>query len=67
MEVIKEELGSVIDVELFDKAYEYATKEKYGSLTVDFSPKAPCKTFRKNLNECIIFEELGGCNCNKIK
>ena len=50
MEVIKEELGSVIDVELFMKAYDHATKEKYGSLTLDFNPKCPSKTFRKNLN-----------------
>ena len=67
MEVIKEELGSVIDVELFDKAYEYSTKEKYGSLTIDFNPKMPCKTFRKNLNEAIVFDELGGCQCEKKK
>ena len=65
MEVIKEELGSVIDQSLFEKAYDYATKEKFGSLTIDFNPKTPCKTFRKNLNEAIVFEELGGCKCNK--
>ena len=64
MEVIKEELGSVIDVELFMKAYDHATKEKYGSLTLDFNPKCPSKTFRKNLNECIVFNELP-CKCKK--
>ena len=64
MEVIKEELGSVIDVELFMKAYDHATKEKYGSLTLDFNPKCPSKTFRKNLNECIVFDELP-CKCKK--
>ena len=64
MEVIKEELGSVIDVELFDKAYKYATKEKYSNLTIDFQAKCPSKVFRKNLNEAIVFEELGGCRCN---
>ena len=64
MEVIKEELGSVIDVELFIKAYDHATKEKYGSLTLDFNPKCPSKTFRKNLNECIVFDELP-CKCKK--
>ena len=65
MQVIKEELGSVIDEELFNKAYEYATESKYGNLTIDFHAKTPCKTFRKNLNEAIVFEELGGCRCNK--
>ena len=67
MEVIKEELGSVIDVELFDKAYAHATAEKFSNLTIDFNPKAPCKTFRKNLNEAIVFEELGGCKCGSKK
>ncbi len=54
MQVIKEELGSVIDEELFTKAYKHATAEKYGNLTVDFNPKCPSKTFRKNLNQCLV-------------
>ena len=58
---IEEEIGSVIDVEKFRTAYQKATDEKYGNLTIDFNPKCPEKTFRKNLNECIIFPEL---NCN---
>ena len=65
MQVIKEELGSVIDEALFDKAYEYATRVKYGNLTIDFNPKCPSKTFRKNLNECIVFDEFP-CNCKKL-
>jgi hypothetical protein len=65
MEAIKEELGSVIDMDMFDKAYEFATKEPYGSLTIDFKPKCNTKVFRKNLSEVIIFEELGKCNCPK--
>ena len=67
MQAIKEELGSVIDEELFDKAYKYATDNKFGNLTIDFNPKTPCKTFRKNLNEAIVFEELGGCKCGSKK
>ena len=55
---IKEELANVVDLEIFDKAYEYATKEKYGNLTIDFVPKDPSMTFRKNLNELIIFDDL---------
>ena len=43
MEVIKEELGSVIDEYLFDKGYAYATAEKFGSLTIGFNPKTPCR------------------------
>ena len=64
MQVIKEELGSVIDEALFDKAYEYAMRVKYGNLTIDFNPKCASKTFRKNLNECIVFDEFP-CNCKK--
>ena len=64
MEVIEEEIGSVIDIDKFKKAYEYATRDKYGNLTVDFNPKCPSKTFRKNLNECLIFDDLK-CTCHK--
>ena len=59
---IEEEIGSVIDIDKFRNAYEIATREKYGNLTIDFNPKCPQKTFRKNLNECIIFPDL---NCEK--
>ena len=64
MEVIEEEIGSVIDIDKFQKAYEYATRDKYGNLTVDFNPKCPSKTFRKNLNECLMFDDLK-CTCKK--
>jgi len=57
MMAIEEEIGSVIDIEKFRGAYEKATYEKYGNLTIDFNPKSNEKTFRKNLNECIIFPE----------
>jgi len=65
MEVIKEELGSVVDEDMFVKAYNFATKEPYGNLTIDFKPKCKTKVFRKNLNEVICFEELGKCECDK--
>jgi hypothetical protein len=55
---IEEEIGSVIDLQKFRDAYSKATTEKYGNLTIDFNPKCSEKTFRKNLNECIIFPEL---------
>jgi len=64
LDAIKEELANVVDINLFDKAYEYATKEKYGNLTIDFKSKCPSMTFRKNLNEFIKFDELG-CTCDK--
>jgi hypothetical protein len=64
MDAIREELANVVPVELFDKAYNYATKEKFGSLTISFKPKCPTKTFRRNLNDFIMFPELP-CDCKK--
>ena len=58
LDAIREELANVVDVELFDRAYETATAEKYGNLTVDFNPKETKYTFRKNLNELLVFDEL---------
>ena len=66
MDAIKEELANVCDVNLFDRAYNYATAEKHGSLTVDFTPKCSRQVFRKNLNEVILFDELV-CECNNKK
>lgn len=66
MESIVEELANVVDDNLFNQAYQYATKDKYGNLTIDFKPKCPTLTFRKNLNEIIKFEELR-CECGNNK
>ncbi len=67
MEAIEDEIGSVVDLDKFKQAYDYATKEKYGNLTIDFQSKCPSKVFRKNLNEAIVFEGMD-CNCkNKNK
>ena len=66
LDAIKEELANVVDLDKFDKAYEYATRQKYGSLTIDFKPKCETKTFRKNLNELIIFPDMT-CECDKNK
>ena len=64
MDVIREELANVVDERLFTAAYNYATKEKFGNLSVDFRPKCPTLTFRKNLSEAILFDELA-CTCHK--
>jgi hypothetical protein len=56
LDAIKEELANVVDEEKFGKAYEFATGEKFGSLTVDFVPKDQKFQFRKNLNELIILD-----------
>jgi hypothetical protein len=64
LDAIKEELANVVDLDKFDRAYEYATREKFGSLTIDFRPKCETMTFRKNLNELIIFPDMK-CSCPK--
>ena len=63
MKKITEELSGAVDEEQFKKAYEYAIKKKHDNLTISFGGCAE-KRFRKNLNECIIFEE---CDCHKKK
>ena len=61
---IREELGSAVSEDKFMTAYEYATSEKYGNLLVTFAPKCPTQTFRKNLNEMLIFEDdKAMCKC----
>ena len=64
MDVIREELCNVVDVKLFDRAYNFATAAVHGSLTIDFKPKCSAQVFRKNLNEVILFDELK-CDCRK--
>lgn len=54
---IRDELGSAVDEDKFMTAYKHSTKEKYGNLLVDFNPRCPTLTFRKNLNELIIFKD----------
>ena len=64
MDAIKQELANVVDEHLFDQAYAYATKDKFGNLTIDFKPKCSTQVFRKNLNEIIVFDELQ-CDCKQ--
>ena len=64
MEKVKDEIASVVDEEKFMQAYHHATKEKYGNLLVDFNPPCPTMTFRKNLNELLIFDDdAKACKC----
>tara|TARA_R110002012_G_scaffold16009_3_gene62573 strand:+ start:288 stop:1196 length:909 start_codon:yes stop_codon:yes gene_type:complete len=52
---MREEACNIVEPEEFDIAYQYATKDKYGNLTITFNPRRPELTYRKNLNELIIF------------
>ena len=45
------------DLAVFDQAYQYATCEPYGNLTIDFNPKDEKLKYRKNLNELIYFDQ----------
>jgi hypothetical protein len=48
---IHSEIGSDIDLEKFDKFFDYATQEDFGFLSIDFAPKNKERVFRKNFNE----------------
>jgi len=58
---IKEELGGAVDENQFQQAYDYAIQKKHDNLTISFGG-CPEKRFRRNLNECIVFEK---CDCHK--
>jgi len=66
MEVLKEEIGSSVDENKFQAAYDYATSEKYGSLLIDMKPFCECLTFRKGLQKAIIFPDQI-CSCGKCR
>ena len=57
LEKIRDELGSALDVEKFDIAYDIATKHRYGFLLCDFNANEPHQVFRKNLDTYITFAE----------
>jgi len=67
MEKVAEELSGNIDAQEFLQAHKFATKERYGSLAIDFFPDCPTQTFRMNLNEYLVFpSQEKECTC-KIK
>ena len=66
MEVLKEEIGSSVDEDKFQAAYDYAVSEKYGSLLVDMKAFCECLTFRKGLSKAIIFPDQI-CTCGKCR
>jgi hypothetical protein len=53
IEKIHQEIGADIEIEKFDKLFQYATSKPYGFLTIDFSPKTPEQTFRSGWSEYI--------------
>jgi len=66
MSKISTELSGNIDADEFIQAHAYATKEKYGSLTVEFFPDCPTQTFRHNLGSYLVFpSQEAECKCKK--
>lgn len=65
VDVIKDELASVVDEDKFEKALEFATNKPYGHLTISFGRlKCPTFTFRDAFNQLIVFEDdAEKCNC----
>ena len=52
-----DELAGAVDEVKFMEAYNYAIQDKHDSLLVSFKPHCPTHTFKRNLNELIIFDE----------
>ena len=68
LDKVIEETGGAIDPVKFKLAYDYSMKNPHDNLTISFSPKCPTLTFRRNLNEIIIFDDdAKECKCKKGK
>ena len=57
LEKIKTEMCSCVNEEVFNNAYKEAIQKPFDNLYIDFNPKHPDMTFRKNLNLLLIFDE----------
>tara|TARA_R110000851_G_scaffold134589_2_gene269908 strand:+ start:743 stop:1693 length:951 start_codon:yes stop_codon:yes gene_type:complete len=57
MDKMVDELAGSVDEVKFMEAYNYAIKDKHDSLLITFKPHCPTHTFKRNLNELIIFDE----------
>ena len=59
-----DELAGAVNEVKFMEAYNYAIQDKHDSLLVSFKPHCPTHTFKRNLNELIIFDEdKKECHC----
>ena len=64
MDKMVEELAGAVDEEKFMEAYNYAIQDKHDSLLISFKPHCPTHTFKRNLNELIIFpSDAKECHC----
>tara|TARA_R110000772_G_scaffold37090_2_gene88330 strand:- start:58 stop:1032 length:975 start_codon:yes stop_codon:yes gene_type:complete len=68
MDKMIDELAGAVDQDKFMEAYAYAIKEKHDSLLISFKPHCPTHTFKRNMNELIIFQDdLKECHCKGDK
>ena len=59
-----DELAGAVDEVKFMEAYNYAIQDKHDSLLVSFKPHCPTHTFKRNLNELIMFDDdKKECHC----
>jgi len=66
LDTLTDELGGGIEPAKFMRAYEQATKERYGNLLIDFFPPCLSKQFRMNLDTYLMFDEdIATCECKK--
>ena len=64
MDKMIDELAGSVDAEKFMEAYNYAIQDKHDSLLITFKPHCPTHTFKRNLNELIIFDaDKTECKC----
>ena len=64
LDKMMDELAGAVDEVKFMEAYNYAIKDKHDSLLVSFKPHCPTHTFKRNLNELIIFpDDAKECHC----
>ena len=57
MDKMIDELAGAVDQDKFTEAYNYAIQDKHDSLLISFKPHCPTHTFKRNMNELIIFDD----------
>tara|TARA_R110000796_G_scaffold73934_2_gene166034 strand:+ start:4982 stop:5950 length:969 start_codon:yes stop_codon:yes gene_type:complete len=68
MDKMIDELAGAVDQDKFTEAYNYAIQDKHDSLLISFKPHCPTHTFKRNMNELIIFDDdIKECKCTNQK
>tara|TARA_R110000803_G_scaffold173907_1_gene236557 strand:- start:644 stop:1612 length:969 start_codon:yes stop_codon:yes gene_type:complete len=68
MDKMIDELAGAVDQDKFTEAYNYAIQDKHDSLLISFKAHCPTHTFKRNMNELIIFDDdIKECKCTNQK